>query len=67
MPHPQRAIGTVLAEIAEVRRHLHEAPPHHGGGRDALELRLAQLEAELVRLRAEVRRAAPANDADDHV
>ncbi|MFA9431008.1 hypothetical protein [Egicoccus sp. AB-alg2] len=48
----ERSIPTVQAELETVRRHLHEAPPHHGSGtRAALEERLRGLQAELARLR----------------
>jgi hypothetical protein len=50
---PERTIPVVEAEVAAVRRHLHDAPPHHGSGtRAALEERLGRLERELARLRA---------------
>jgi hypothetical protein len=48
-----RSIPTILAELAEVRRHLHDAPPHHGSGtRDALTRRQGELERELAALRS---------------
>ena len=49
---PKRTVAVVRAELEAVRRHLHEAPPHHGSGtRAALEERLRRLERELARLR----------------
>lgn len=49
----KRTIPVVQAELEAVRRHLHEAPPHHGSGtRAALEERLRRLERELAKLRA---------------
>ena len=46
-----RGRATVAAELAELRRHLADVPPHHGGGtRGALEDRLRRLEAELARI-----------------
>ncbi|MEX2505181.1 MAG: hypothetical protein WD378_10035 [Egicoccus sp.] len=51
-PDPKRTIPVVQAELDAVRRHLHEAPPHHGSGtRAALDERLRRLERELARLR----------------
>jgi len=48
-----RTIPIVQAELETVRRHLHDAPPHHGSGtRVVLEERLRRLERELARLRA---------------
>jgi hypothetical protein len=47
MPADHRPLATILAELAEVRRHLQDAPPHHGGGTTALRDRLTQLESEL--------------------
>ena len=49
-PHTRfpRSRSRVLAELADVRRHLRDAPPHHGQGlRDALQRRLDRLEREL--------------------
>ena len=46
-----RSAAVVAAELAEVRRHLEESPPHHGGGRDQLEERSRRLERELASLR----------------
>ncbi|MEX2627630.1 MAG: hypothetical protein WD225_12155 [Ilumatobacteraceae bacterium] len=53
---PKRTIPVVQAELESVRRHLHEAPPHHGSGtREVLQDRLRRLEEELARLRADTR------------
>ncbi|MFA9446772.1 hypothetical protein [Egicoccus sp. AB-alg6-2] len=56
---PRRTVAVVQAELEAVRRHLHEAPPHHGSGtRAALEERQRRLERELASLRtAQGRRA----------
>lgn len=55
-PAQKRTIPVVQAERDAVRRHLHEAPPHHGSGtRAALEERLRRLERELAQLRADGR------------
>ena len=51
MPPPERTIAVVAAELAELRRHLEESPPHHGGGRAQLEAQRQRLERELARLR----------------
>lgn len=51
MSAAERSVATILAELAEVRRYLHEAPPHHGGGARALRDQLDRLEAELARVR----------------
>lgn len=52
---PHRPIPVIQAQIAEVSRHLHDAPPHHGSGtRESLAARLHALQAEL----AAARRAA---------
>jgi hypothetical protein len=48
---PVRSPAVVAAELAELRRHLDEMPPHHGGGRAALEGRVQRLERELARAR----------------
>lgn len=42
-----RTEATIAAELAELRRHLEQAPPHHAGGRSALEDRVRRLEREL--------------------
>lgn len=48
-----RSEPTILAELGEVRRHLHDVPPHHGGGaREALTGRQRDLERELAAVRA---------------
>jgi hypothetical protein len=47
----QRDEATIAAELAELRRHLGEAPPHHSGGRPALEDRVRRLERELAQAR----------------
>lgn len=48
-----RGRAVVAVELAELRRHLVDVPPHHGGGtRSALEERIRGLEAELARLEA---------------
>jgi hypothetical protein len=50
VPEPSvRSPAVVAAELAELRRHLSEMPPHHGGGRAALEDRVRRLERELAR------------------
>jgi hypothetical protein len=50
VPDPvPRSPATVAAELAELRRYLAEMPPHHGGGRAALEDRVRRLERELAR------------------
>lgn len=47
-----RPAGRIAAELDEVRRHLQEAPPHHGAGvRRALQERLVRLERELAAAR----------------
>jgi hypothetical protein len=46
-PRDHRTEATIAAELAELRRHLEEAPPHHAGGRRALEDRIRRLEREL--------------------
>jgi hypothetical protein len=49
---PHRPLTTILAELAEVRRHLHDAPPHHGTGvRESLAARQRELERELAAVR----------------
>lgn len=54
---PRRTVAVVQAELDAVRRHLHEAPPHHGSGtRASLEERLRRLERELAQLQAAARR-----------
>lgn len=52
MPHEQRDEATVLAELAEVERHLREVPPHHGGGTLPLRDQADRLRHELARMRA---------------
>jgi hypothetical protein len=47
-----RSPATIAAELAELRRYLAETPPHHGGGRGALEERVRRLERELARARS---------------
>lgn len=42
---------TITAELAELRRHLDEAPPHHTGGQEELRERLRRLEQELAAAR----------------
>ncbi len=50
---PPRSSPTVLAELAEVRRHLLETPPHHGAGvRESLQATARRLERELAAARA---------------
>jgi hypothetical protein len=50
---PRRTVAQVLAEIAEVERHLAAAPPHAGTGtREHLQERLDVLRRELRRVRA---------------
>lgn len=44
-----RSPATIAGELAELRRHLAAVPPHHGGGRAALEERIRRLERELAR------------------
>ncbi len=51
-PHEPRDEATVLAELAEVERHLHEVPPHHGGGTVPLRDQAVRLRRELARMRA---------------
>lgn len=59
-PQPERPSDRVLAELAEVRRHLREAPPHHGAGvRESLHVTIRRLEQEL----AMARRREAASDA----
>jgi hypothetical protein len=54
-----RPVPRIAAELAEVRRHLVDAPPHHGAGvRDALRDRAAALERELDAARVATARAA---------
>jgi hypothetical protein len=49
---PPRPSPTVLAELAEVQRHLRDAPPHHGAGvRDSLQIAARRLERELAAAR----------------
>jgi hypothetical protein len=49
---PPRSSPIVLAELAEVRRHLDETPPHHGAGvRDSLQATVRRLESELAAVR----------------
>lgn len=62
-----RPVPRIAAELAEVRRHLVDAPPHHGAGvRAALADRLAALERELAVARAAARRPdGSAPGADD--
>jgi len=49
---PPRSSPTVLAELAEVRRHLLETPPHHGAGvRESLQTTARRLERELAAAR----------------
>lgn len=49
----RRTVAVVAAELAEVRRHLVDAPPHHGAGtRAALHDRLTSLERELAGARS---------------
>lgn len=47
----RRTEDTIAAELAELRRHLEEAPPHHAGGQAALEDRVRRLERELAEAR----------------
>lgn len=49
MDEQHRSIAVITAELAEVRRHLTDVPPHHGGGRAALEARADALHRELAR------------------
>ncbi len=49
----RRTEATIAAELAELRRHLEQAPPHHGGGRAESEDRVRQLERELAAVRHE--------------
>lgn len=50
---PPRPSPIVLAELAEVRRHLLETPPHHGAGvRESLQDTARRLERELSAARA---------------
>ena len=50
---PRRTAAQVLAEIAEVERHLAAAPPHAGtGAREHLTERLDALRRELRQVRA---------------
>lgn len=46
-----RSPAVVAAELAQLRRYLDEMPPHHGGGRGAVEERVRRLERELARAR----------------
>jgi hypothetical protein len=50
----RRTVPVIAAELADVRRHLVDVPPHHGGGGDHLERRVRELERELARARAEL-------------
>lgn len=50
-PKVRRTQATIAAELAELRRHLEEAPPHHSGGLDALQDRVRRLERELAAAR----------------
>lgn len=68
-----RSRGEVANELSELRRHLTDVPPHHGGGtRAALAERIARLEAELAALERprppgrpeQDGRAVPARPAD---
>lgn len=46
-----RPVSVIRAELGEVRRHLVDAPPHHGAGiREALHRQLRSLEHELARV-----------------
>jgi len=57
-----RGRADVASELAELRRHLVDVPPHHGGGtRRAVEERIARLETELAALDAARR---PASEED---
>ena len=47
----ERSAAVVADELAQVRRHLEESPPHHAGGRAQLEERRRRLERELAALR----------------
>jgi hypothetical protein len=58
----RRGRADVTSELAELRRHLVDVPPHHGGGtRRAVEERIARLETELAALDAAIR-LAPSED-----
>lgn len=49
---PNRSIATIQSELAEVRRHLVDVPPHSGQGlRDELADRINRLERELAAAR----------------
>jgi hypothetical protein len=48
-----RRVPTILADLADLERHLVDMPPHHAGGtRRAAEERLEDLRRELARARA---------------
>ncbi len=50
-PVPGRGRAVIAGELAELRRHLVDVPPHHAAGtRRALEERIRRLERELARL-----------------
>lgn len=48
-----RSHAARLAELAELRRHLQDLPPHHDGGRRRLEERISHLEREIAATRAD--------------
>lgn len=54
MPHEdvERSPADIAREIASLREHLHDVPPHSASGvRDAVQRRIAALEAELASTR----------------
>jgi len=54
---PARSPAQLRSELAELRHHLQEIPPHHGGGRAAMQRRIAALERELAATPRTTRRA----------
>ena len=50
-----RPVATILAEIADVERHLREVPPHHGGGASDLAARADARRRELAAARSAAR------------
>lgn len=60
-----RRVAVIQSEIAEIRRHLTDVPPHSGSGiRDDLHAKLNGLERELAQARAAEAQDADRGDAD---
>ncbi|MEX2551018.1 MAG: hypothetical protein WD638_12395 [Nitriliruptoraceae bacterium] len=51
-----RSPAELRAELTELQRHLPDIPPHHGGGREAMQRRIVALERELAAATADTAR-----------